>query len=316
MPSLFISYAHVDMDPIHWLNRLTLYLAPLREHGDVEIWDDSKIQAGDQWRTEIDRALQRATAAILLVGPGFLASDFITREELPRLLDAANKGGTRIYPLVVGYCGYRGSRLDPFQAFNDPETPLEALERPDQNKWLNDLSRKVDADIRVKKIEAAPPAEKRATDLRSVVVKMARLLESNHTAFVAQALRRNDLVAAVKKRLNITEHLQYENFFFRYQPLMTEEELFQYNQIRAMTAGVIHDGNQAVLNILDQYPELLEEIEALTDLRQHLVFWLNKYDRVFVNEPKMALLYTGVEDKVPFPEKVDQEVKAWLRAHP
>ena len=162
MPSLFISYAHVDMDPIHWLNRLTLYLAPLREHGDVEIWDDSKIQAGDQWRTEIDRALQRATAAILLVGPGFLASDFIAREELPRLLDAANKGGTRIYPLVVGYCGYRGSRLDPFQAFNDPDIPLEALERPDQNKWLNDLSRKVDADIRVKKIEAAPPAEKRS----------------------------------------------------------------------------------------------------------------------------------------------------------
>jgi len=56
MPSLFISYAHVDMKPTDWLERLTLYLAPLRKRGDVEIWADSKLEAGDQWKSEIDGA--------------------------------------------------------------------------------------------------------------------------------------------------------------------------------------------------------------------------------------------------------------------
>jgi hypothetical protein len=145
---------------------------------------------------------------------------------------------------------------------------------------------------------------------------MSRLLETNHTAYLAQGRRRNALVAAVERRLDIRERPQYETFFFRYQPLMNEEEHFEFNQIRAMTAGVIHDGNQDVLTILDEHPELLEEMDLLKTLRQHLVFWLNKYDRVFEKEPKMALLYTGVEDGVPFPVKVDEQVKAWLRDHP
>jgi hypothetical protein len=120
MPSLFISYAHRDMEQINWLERLTLYLAPLREHGDVEIWADSKLEAGDHWRKEIDAALQRATAAILLVGPRFLESNFIAKVELPKLLDSARKGGTRIYPLVVGYCGYNRSKLEPYRPSTTP----------------------------------------------------------------------------------------------------------------------------------------------------------------------------------------------------
>jgi hypothetical protein len=302
------------MDPTDWLDRLTLYLAPLREHGTVETWEDNKIRAGDQWRLEIDAALERATAAILLVGPGFLASEFITKIELPTLLQSAQRRGTRVYPLIVGYCRYDLSPLKDYQAFNDPTAPLEDRDLPKQNKLLNELSQQVDADLRQKKIAAQPAPEPRV-NLRSAVVKIQRHLESNHAAFLAQARRRNDLVAAVEMRLKIKGTIQYEKFLFRHCPAMNEEELFEFNQIRAMTAGVIHDGNQAVLTLLDQNPELLEQIDALTALRQHLAFWLNKYDRVFEKEPRMALLYTGVEDGVPFPKTVDGAVASWLSAN-
>jgi hypothetical protein len=86
MASLFLSYAHRDMEQIDWLSRLTLYLAPVRSNQPVEIWDDRRIRPGDEWLREIEKALNRATAAILLVGPGFLASEFITRHEVPSLL--------------------------------------------------------------------------------------------------------------------------------------------------------------------------------------------------------------------------------------
>jgi TIR domain len=311
MPSLFISYAHRDMQPIHWLDRLSLYLDP----GDVKPWHDGLIQPGEQWRTEIDTALKQATATILLVGPGFLASEFIANVELPLILEAAKSGGTRVYPLVVGYCRYAESRLGLYQAFNDPERPLESLELAEQNRLLNELSRKVGADIRLKKIAATPVEERRPAGLRNVVMRMAELLDTNHTAFVAQAHRRDDLYSGLKSRLKVKEQLEYEKFFYLYHPQMNEAEGFDFKQIRAMT-DAIQDRNREVLTILNEHPELLEEIGGLRDLRQHLVFWLNKYDRVFVNEPKMSVLYTGVEDKVPFPEKVDQEIKAWMRAHP
>ena len=78
--TVFLSYSHKDMTPVHWLERLKMYLAPLRRSGDVEIWDDSLIPAGSTWNAEISRAIQRSKAAILLVGPGFLASYFISNE--------------------------------------------------------------------------------------------------------------------------------------------------------------------------------------------------------------------------------------------
>jgi hypothetical protein len=84
--TVFLSYSHKDMAPVHWLERLKMYLAPLRRSGDVEIWDDSAIPTGNTWRADISQAIQRSRVVILLVGPGFLASDFISNEELPAIL--------------------------------------------------------------------------------------------------------------------------------------------------------------------------------------------------------------------------------------
>ena len=124
---LFISYGHLDMQPINWLERLKLYLAPLRRQEIVDIWDDTRIRPGSGWRVEIDTALGQATSAILLVGPGFLASEFIADFELSPLLDKVKLRGGHIYPVVVGYCGYKQSVLEKYKAFNGLETPLEAL---------------------------------------------------------------------------------------------------------------------------------------------------------------------------------------------
>jgi hypothetical protein len=44
--TVFISYSHKDPDPV-WLSRVRAHLQPLERDGvKVEIWDDSRIQAG------------------------------------------------------------------------------------------------------------------------------------------------------------------------------------------------------------------------------------------------------------------------------
>lgn len=316
MPStLFISYGHGDVVLTNWLERLKIYLAPLRRTSGAEIWDDTRIEKGAVWRKSIRSALNEAKAAILLVGPGFLASDFVSKNELPILLKKSRTHGLKIYPLVVGYCGYRLSPLEPFQAFNSPDNPLEALPTPEQNKILNNLSMAVDEGLR----HSSPVKVKQVRSVVSPVGPMQTIhdyLSRTWSAFVAQSRRRDVLVAAMRKRLRIRDRLQYEKFFFHYFHDMNRDERFEFAQIRAITEGPLYESNSKVLDVLSTNPDLFDQIPAFADLQQHLVLWLNKYERVFKKTPEMCVLYTGVEDGAEFPPGVDKAVAKWLDAHP
>jgi internalin A len=47
----FISYSHADK---HYLEVLQQNLKPLLRGSNLEVWDDTKIQPGSQWREEIE----------------------------------------------------------------------------------------------------------------------------------------------------------------------------------------------------------------------------------------------------------------------
>jgi hypothetical protein len=98
-PVLFISYSRKDRA---FLERLWIHLRPLEVHYRLQRWDDSRIEPGDIWMDEIQKALEIASVALLLVSPDFLASEFINREELPPLFEAAKEKGLKVLwvPLV------------------------------------------------------------------------------------------------------------------------------------------------------------------------------------------------------------------------
>ena len=104
-------------------------LKPLRRYYDnLETWSDKEIMASDIWKEEIDKALNKATIAILLVSTDFVASDFIANEELQPLLDKAQADGTKIMPLIVRPCAFfEECGLSKYQAVNDPKRPLSGL---------------------------------------------------------------------------------------------------------------------------------------------------------------------------------------------
>lgn len=135
---LFVSYSHDDDE---WLERVRVHLKPLVRDGLIDPWDDTRIRAGDQWHSEIVRALAEARAAILLVSPNFYASDYIAEKELPPLLWKAEADGTRILILVIDHCRYqRDSALSRFQAIHDPAEPLNSLAETEQNRILDTLA--------------------------------------------------------------------------------------------------------------------------------------------------------------------------------
>ena len=100
----------------------------LSKHFDfIDYWDDTKLKGGDKWKIEIEKAIAKANVAILLVSTDFLASDFISTDELPPLLRKAEEDGTRILPLIVSPCAFTMSEIGDFQDINNPEKTLADL---------------------------------------------------------------------------------------------------------------------------------------------------------------------------------------------
>ncbi len=83
-PTVFISYSHKDEE---WKDRLATQLGVLQREGLLDLWDDSRIEAGTDWKPQIDQALYAASVAVLIVSANFLTSQFILDEEVPRLLE-------------------------------------------------------------------------------------------------------------------------------------------------------------------------------------------------------------------------------------
>lgn len=131
---VFISYSHKDEK---WLKRLQTHLAPLERAGIVKRWDDTSIAPGSRWQQEIEQAIKSAKVAVLLISADFLASEFITTNELPPLLDAAEREGAVILPVIVGASLFESDKaLSQFQSVNPPDQPLSAMSRAKQEAFL------------------------------------------------------------------------------------------------------------------------------------------------------------------------------------
>jgi TIR domain-containing protein len=138
---VFVSYCHKDAK---WLDRLKVHLDPYVRRGDLNLWDDTKIDPGDLWRPAIKGAIDDAAAAVLLVSADFLASQFIVTEELPRLLDRAEKGGARILSIIVRPCSLDAHpRIAGYQALNGPKRPLSDMKSSKAEGILADAAEQV-----------------------------------------------------------------------------------------------------------------------------------------------------------------------------
>lgn len=138
-PTLFIGYAHQDEV---WKDRLVDHLKAVGLEGDFVIWDDRRVEAGEDWLAALENALEEAEVAVLLITPSFLASGFLRGTELPQPLQRRGREGMRVIPLVVdpsrdeeqidsdlaalaeGIAGFAHRKREPSKApYPSPSTP-------------------------------------------------------------------------------------------------------------------------------------------------------------------------------------------------
>ena len=135
---VFVCYSHKD---VKWLEGLRTMLAPLMRDEAIDLWDDTRIVAGQKWRDEIETALRKARVAVLLVSDSFLASDFISRNELPPILQTAQAKGLTVLWVYVGHCLYEETPIESFQAAHRPLRPLEGLSTVKRKEALKSICR-------------------------------------------------------------------------------------------------------------------------------------------------------------------------------
>ena len=90
---------------------------------------DTMIPVGADWHREIDQALDCCDFGLLLLSPGFFASRFISRQELPRFLGLGPDSGISIrkpiFPVGLEAVPLDGSAdlkgLDRTQIFRDSQ---------------------------------------------------------------------------------------------------------------------------------------------------------------------------------------------------
>jgi len=142
---VFFSYSHADSK---YLDRMLIHLRPVERSGAVNLWSDTKIKVGDQWKREIKLAISKARAAVLLISADFLASEFIVSDELPPLLAAAELEGARIIPVIVKPSRFlRDGSLSRFHSLNDPKDPLISLDEAKREELYERLAEIIELEI-------------------------------------------------------------------------------------------------------------------------------------------------------------------------
>ncbi|PYI93362.1 MAG: hypothetical protein DME97_06405 [Verrucomicrobia bacterium] len=158
---VFISYSHADR---RFLDRLRVFLKPLERDGRVDWWDDTRLTAGSKWREEIKTAVESARVAVLLISADFFASDFIHKNELPPLLEAAARDEAVLLSVVLQPVDFSNSNLSEIQTVNDPSRPLGKLRtRAERDEVWVQVTKAIEAAL-----SSAGPAEATGQDMSPV----------------------------------------------------------------------------------------------------------------------------------------------------
>lgn len=135
---IFVCYSHEDKK----------YLDLLLKHFNkdiVDVWSDQRIEGGEHWFEEIQRALDSANAGILLLTANFFNSKFIKDIELQQLLKNQYEKNTFLIPVLAEYCN-----VDNYTWINKKEVlpkgfnAIENIKKRDRNKEIVKIVQKID----------------------------------------------------------------------------------------------------------------------------------------------------------------------------
>jgi hypothetical protein len=137
LPVVYIAYSDTDEK---WLRQLQNNLHVIEESSKVQLWDRTKIRAGEKWLEKTTDALYRAKVAILLVSTDFFRQEKTRGWELPSIMEAYRSRNLQLIPIIATPCLYEHNILSDIVPIK--ETALSELSPSKRVKiWRETLGR-------------------------------------------------------------------------------------------------------------------------------------------------------------------------------
>lgn len=126
---IFYSYSHKDEK---FRKRLETHLAGLKRLVKIKPWHDRDIEAGTEWKTDIDVHMKTAQIILLLVSSDFLASDYCYDIEMGCAMERHEKGEARVIPIILRPCQWQDAPFSKLQALPRGGKPVTEWTNADQ----------------------------------------------------------------------------------------------------------------------------------------------------------------------------------------
>jgi len=129
----FISYSSKDES---LRQELDAHLALLKREGVIDTWTFRDIDAGSNWKSEIDQRLESADIILLLVTASFIASDYCWNVEMKRAIERHRDASAVVVPTILRACDWTSAPFAAIQALPTGGKPV-ANWRPREKAWAN-----------------------------------------------------------------------------------------------------------------------------------------------------------------------------------
>lgn len=147
---LFISYSHFDNK---WKDIVMQHLKSLENVTGHEIfpWSDDNIPSGKNIEQSISEVLNQSKVGILLFSANYLSSDFVTRKEIPPMLQKKHEEGMILKSIILGRCLYNHiPSFTSLKAVNDIKRPLNKMDEGERDEVLNKMCEELIIELNLK----------------------------------------------------------------------------------------------------------------------------------------------------------------------
>ena len=137
---VFLCYAREDEK---LLNQLRKHLKALQRQQYIEPWYDRDINAGSDWKKDIDEHLKIADIILLLVSPDFMASDYCYGVEVEKAMERHNNEEAIVIPIILRHTYWNGALFGDLQALPEDAKPIFGPDYPYPDKAFLEVIRGV-----------------------------------------------------------------------------------------------------------------------------------------------------------------------------
>ena len=137
---IFLSYAHEDEDMKTELDKA---LVMLKRNNKIDVWQDRKILAGQEWDDTINKEIESADIILLLVSVDFNNSKYIWEKELAIAMQRHQKNEARVIPVVLRACEWQAMPYGKLQAL--PSGGVAVKKFADSDEAYTDIAKGIRA---------------------------------------------------------------------------------------------------------------------------------------------------------------------------